>query len=335
MASPPQGLELKMRRILFGIFMLAVLSAAEIPNACGDSAFVYSGGVFTTINVPGARGTYASGINDAGQITLGSSNGPFLYNSNDGVFTMISIPGMNSNSISAAGINDVGQIVGSLTNTVNPNPGFLAEGFVYSGNLLTTILVAPPYETYATGINNLGQVVGISCVPDTPKGSVPCQSFLDNRGVLTPISDPRATNGTFAYGINDAGQIAGVYGTASGNLGFVDTGGVFTTISVPGASYTYAYGINDVGQIVGESCNASLECQSFLDTGGVFTTISVPGANTSARGINDAGEIVGFYIPQPPPTPEPGTDVLLLSGVGLLFGFVMRKRIAQYLQQAT
>jgi len=28
------------------------------------------------------------------------------------------------------------------------------------------------------------------------------------------------------------------------------------------------------------------------------------------------------------PTPEPGTDVLLLSGVGLLFGLMMRKRIA-------
>jgi hypothetical protein len=27
-------------------------------------------------------------------------------------------------------------------------------------------------------------------------------------------------------------------------------------------------------------------------------------------------------------TPEPGTDVLLLSGVGLLFGLMMRKRIA-------
>jgi hypothetical protein len=33
-------------------------------------------------------------------------------------------------------------------------------------------------------------------------------------------------------------------------------------------------------------------------------------------------------------TPEPGTDVLLLSG-GLLFGLMMRKRIARGLQQAT
>jgi hypothetical protein len=33
-------------------------------------------------------------------------------------------------------------------------------------------------------------------------------------------------------------------------------------------------------------------------------------------------------------TPEPGTDVLLLSG-GLLFGLMMRKRIAKGLQQAT
>jgi hypothetical protein len=30
-------------------------------------------------------------------------------------------------------------------------------------------------------------------------------------------------------------------------------------------------------------------------------------------------------------TPEPGTEVLLLSGVGLLFGLMMRKRIANCL----
>jgi uncharacterized membrane protein len=318
-----------MRRILFGVLMLAVLSAA-IPAAYADGAFLYSGGVFTTLNVPGALGTFPVGINDAGQIVGGSSNGAFLYS--DGVYTVISIPGVNSNSIEPAGINDVGQIVGTLS--VNSNPGFLAQGFVYKKPLLTTINVLPPYETYANGINNLGQVVGISCVPDTAKGSVPCKSFLDSNGVLTSINNPAAVSGTFANGINDVGQIVGIYGAASENLGFIDTGGVFTTISFPDTTSVYATAINDTGQVVGNYCSMATTCQSFLDTDGVFTTISFPGASsTIVTGINNAGDMVGYYF-QPPPTPEPGTAVLLLSG-GLLFGLMMRKRIAQGLQQAT
>jgi hypothetical protein len=62
-----------MKRILFGIFVLVMFSAA-IPNARGDG-FLYSGGVFTTINNPAALpgSTSLSGINDAGQIVGTSS----------------------------------------------------------------------------------------------------------------------------------------------------------------------------------------------------------------------------------------------------------------------
>src|SRR3984893_14491645 len=39
--------------------------------------------------------------------------------------------------------------------------------------------------------------------------------------------------------------------------------------------------------------------QAFLDSNGTHTTLAVPGAsgtNTVARGINDAGQIVGSYV---------------------------------------
>jgi hypothetical protein len=57
---------------------------------------------------------------------------------------------------------------------------------------------------------------------------------------------------TSAYGINGAGQIVGGYTGSGGLHGFLDSGGVFTTVDVPGANnFTLARGINGVGQIVG------------------------------------------------------------------------------------
>jgi uncharacterized membrane protein len=311
------GLEHTMKRTVFSILIFVILSAAA-PGARGDG-FEYSAGVFTAISVSGAASSTApTGINDAGQIVGTSANGGFL--DNGGVYTATTIPGLTLNAmVDPAGINDVGQIVGSLTYSSNSNPGYLSAGFVYSGTLLTTIVVTPPYETYANGINNLGQVVGISCAAPSGSTSGPCQGFLDNGGVLTAVNVPGATAGTVANGINDSGQIVGAYGTASGGFGFIDTGGIFTTISVPGAASTVANGINDAGQVVGYYCNAFGQCQGFLDTGGAFTSLSVPGSSeTYAYGINDAGQIVGYDFPIP--APEPATLAMLAAGVVGLFG---------------
>ena len=54
---------------------------------------------------------------------------------------------------------------------------------------------------------------------------------------LTTIDYPGASD-TFASGINNAGQVVGYYEDASGDIdahGFLESGGSFTTINVPGA----------------------------------------------------------------------------------------------------
>jgi probable HAF family extracellular repeat protein len=87
----------------------------------------------------------------------------------------------------------------------------------------------------------------------------------------------------------------GTYSDSSGTHGFLDSGGSFTRIDVPGAYATYACGINDSGQIVGYF-NDATGGHGFVDTGGSFTTIDVPGATyTEAHGINGSGQIVGHY----------------------------------------
>jgi probable HAF family extracellular repeat protein len=73
---------------------------------------------------------------------------------------------------------------------------------------------------------------------------------------FTTLDDP--SGGTEAYGINDFGQIVGLYFDASNHAhGFLYTGGTFTTLDDPSATSTLAQGINDNGQIVGLYVDAS------------------------------------------------------------------------------
>lgn len=86
----------------------------------------------------------------------------------------------------------------------------------------------------------------------------------------------------------------------------------FTTLDVPGASFTAARGINDTGQIVGSFGDSTGQNLDFLYSDGTFTTLDVPGAAfTIASGINDAGQIVGTFGP---PGPIGGHGFLYTGG---------------------
>ncbi len=73
----------------------------------------------------------------------------------------------------------------------------------------------------------------------------------------------------------------------------------FTSFNLPGDNgQTIARGINDAGQIVGACCNALTlpPMDGFLLNGGSYTAITYPGSTVdSANGVNNSGEIVGFY----------------------------------------
>jgi probable HAF family extracellular repeat protein len=99
----------------------------------------------------------------------GDSLGGFIYSA--GTYTSVNFPGAPN------GINDLGQVVGSYTNSANQGVGFL-----FSGGTYTTIQVPGATETNATGINNAGEIVGWYI--DT-SGNV--NGFLDIGGVITTL----------------------------------------------------------------------------------------------------------------------------------------------------
>jgi uncharacterized membrane protein len=62
---------------------------------------------------------------------------------------------------------------------------------------------------------------------------------------------------TQALGVNDLGEIVGDHTLANGDMfGFLDRGGVFTTLDPFGSTAVTANGINDLGHIVGFYTNA-------------------------------------------------------------------------------
>ena len=110
-------------------------------------------------------------------------------------------------------------------------------------------------------------------------------------------------------GINDSGQVVGLYGY-SYNLdtgintglaffayGFLLSGGSYTRLDVPGARFTQAFGINDSGQVVGYYFVSDQGLHGFLLSGGGYTSFDLPGASAiyGPFGINDSGQVVGWY----------------------------------------
>lgn len=118
---------------------------------------------------------------------------------------------------------------------------------------------------------------------------------------------------TRAFGVNNLGQIVGLYVDNSSSPrahGFYrDASGTCITIDVPGAGYTEAHGINDAGQITGyfgcpfvtppiQACISGTDTRGFLLTSfaGTFTYFSFPSnSSTYATSINSSGQIVGYY----------------------------------------
>lgn len=119
---------------------------------------------------------------------------------------------------------------------------------------------------------------------------------------FTNVDFPGAVKGAnAATGINNAGQIVGIYDDANGRHGYLRTGSTFKTVDAPSASTTSPSAINDSGQIVGfyfPGCNSCMT-RGFFFRAGVFTDIIHPAAGTGGvtepTGINNAGQIVGWY----------------------------------------
>lgn len=252
------------------------------------SGFVYSGGVYTTLpvggNGTGLHETIGFGINNAGQVVGSYLQGSgYLYSG--GTFTRLQDPSASGDT-TANGLNNTGQIVGSYINATSG--GNQSHGFLYSGGTFTTIDANLGSQTRLNGINDSGLIVG------TYDG---VHSFVSMGGTFINIDNPLATGGTFAYGINNAGQIVGSYVDATGQHGFlatpvdvnIDLRGFNQTVgSLTGGGSVTNSGIASPATLTTGIDNSSTRFDGVIQDGTSATALSKVGTGTQILGGNNS-----------------------------------------------
>jgi probable HAF family extracellular repeat protein len=246
----------------------------------------------------------------------------------------------------ATAINNLGQVVGTAAAADGGLRAFLwnPDG----GGMIDLEAPPCPGEARATAINDHGRIAGYwSC---TDGGS---RAFSWDNGQLMALDPLPGGTTSYAYGINDRGQIVGTSdvpdgsGTISHYRAAVlwSDGGVVLLPPKPTYHTIYtAAGINENGEIAGWEyyIGSSLNSTAVLWTGGKMEALPrggtsqtiITGPQDQANAINDLGLIVGEYEQRPDGTPvslaviwenkQPrtlgGGKALAINNAGLIVG---------------
>jgi hypothetical protein len=260
-----------MKRLMLGLSVLCVVTLpATLPAAATDFSF-------TTIDFPGAEWTVLHGINrpPGGLLKSPTVVGAYLVSDPDGdnwhafsltknVFTKIEAPTTSNGAFSfdtqAYGINNIGQITGESKQYSDFTHSYNDFSFVLSAGTFSY-----PGECFSPGIfsahelNNNGDIAG---------------TVLDPSGVFRANLMP-TTGDCFYWGGG-----SGVNGARSD-----------------------AWGINEAGMVVGGEVDEHERSQGFFFSpfsGNPEALLNVPNSiQTAVRGINDGGEMVGWFETAP------------------------------------
>jgi len=195
-------------------------------------------------------------------------------------------------------VNDAGTIAGDYVDSAD-----VQHGMLLTGTKLTTVNNKACEAISGTGgisffgINSAGTAVGWCTSAKTGLDI----AFSYSKGKFTTISYPKS-DGTQASGINDKGEIVGLYlDTAGLTHGFSKIGSKYTAINVKGDTNTVAWGVDNKGQITVYATNSAGAFDSYLLTGTKFKNINNPNEGKgSAQGTivhtpANNGDIVGTY----------------------------------------
>jgi PEP-CTERM motif len=198
--------------------------------------------------------------------------------------------------INLLGINNSGTIAGFDNATTN-------QGFTLTLPSNFTIVNFPSAaSTQVTGINGAGDLSGFYV--DTSGNT---HGFTRIGGSFATVDNPRSTVFNQALGINNSDETVGYFAPTAagtpGDIAYSQTGGSFTDINhlLPTNFNSQAVGINSTATpwIVGfyQPDSALATSFGFVDEGGTITPLDPFGSTfTQALGVNDLGEIVGFYV---------------------------------------
>jgi len=205
-------------------------SSMNNANMVNDNhGFVEFGGHFRNADFP--TGSPAAppvdqllGVNDS-DVAVGfytdanGNNHGYKYNINASRFTRVLDPSAPGASLTAAAINDHGDVAGFYTNPGTGN----TDGFLLSHGHFTDLAAPGASSTMALGVSNYGEVVGTYTVGSGSSAVMHGFSWTPQHGFST-VDDPHGIGTTTINGVNDFGQLVGFYVDANGNTdGFLAT----------------------------------------------------------------------------------------------------------------
>ena len=316
----------------------------------------YSGGVTTAYHAfswqsgttPTDLGTllgpssesYGYAINKAGQVVATSdatvtSNGSDMVGGFRGMVvqngTRTALGSLGGRDSDAYGINDAGQVVGSSFTSwsgTTPTHAFLWQ----AGTMKDLGTLAGGTNSSAVAISSLGQAVGYSQnAAGNDRAAVWSGSTITDLGTLGGASSR-------AFDVNNGGATVGWATDATGTQrAFVDDAAGMRSLGSLGTA-SVAYSVNDSGLVVGDFTSTAGQSRAFVYAGGTtqdLNALILPTSGwvlTDARGVNDAGQIVGTgtydgetLAYELTPSPEPTSLALVGLSSCLVLGRCRRR----------
>jgi probable HAF family extracellular repeat protein len=250
----------------------------------------------------GSLGTdsISTGINETGEVSGYSNLQPsqphaFLYGKPPGSAqpVLIDLGTLGGQTSYGYAINDASSVVG----TSETSQG-LSHAFIYKNGVLSDLHGSLGGDTSsATGINDADHVVGTFRI-----GSSASQAFLLAGQTLITIGTLGGPE-TRPAAVNDSDQVVGTSDLANGvdrAFLFNRTDGVLTDLGTLGGTFSYAYDISDSGFVTGQAAltdDAGSRAFLYKSDLGMINLGTLQGGGVSrGRGVNNAGDVVGFAL---------------------------------------
>jgi len=283
-------------------------------------AWRYTSGVgLVDLGSFGGADNRAAGINNAGQVTgysTDTNGGAHGFVFSGGVLTDIGGTASGS-AVFPQHINLAGKVGGFATDTNSNDSAFLLTAPNTFSNLGLIANATLPAASAAYGLNDFGVVVGIG----TSSNGFNRAFRSTANGVLEDLGT-LGGDGSWAYAINNSNQVAGTADFVSGDphAFLFNDGAGMTDLGTLGGYTSTAFALDNSGNAVGtaEMVNRDLHAVLWPVGGAVRDLNELIPVNsgwtlTEARGMNDAGQIVGngFLNGQPCAfllTPNSGAD---------------------------
>jgi PEP-CTERM motif len=328
--------------------VVSVAALTALGFSAAMSPAIAAGYSFVTINSSGGDGDFTQllGINNAGTIAGYFGDGTVVPNNGftvkppygSGDFTAENVPTAAQTQV--VGINNTGTTVGFYIDSAGNNIGFSDIGGTFSSVVNPNAVPVSPAGTsftQLTGVNNSNIASGFY----TSASTGATDAFLVNLSsdAFVPVTLPASFDAvaTTATGVNNSLVISGFYtdGATDSVNGFLENGDTFISLSDPNAvGTTMAFGLNNKNEVVGSYVDADGNTHGFVYNWltNQWTTINDPNADgttafgvegTLVNGINDLGQLVGFYANTDQaavngflanPVPEPSTWAMMMAG---------------------